>query len=338
MTTIKLTARYQLTAEAHKALVLAGTKIPREQTIEIEVPAEEAVAAGVAQITDDGDIVQIQKVSGYSYTPAEVQRLVLGCAGGERSVSHQYEPDHVLTTDEAVARYREVSRIVADAVAAEKAEKAAKAAASRAEEAAKKEAQRVLSERVMGLLTKLREGRGKLLPTGNTYPKQIKIDGETIDIETPKITDATYGEVMKIASDRNEKKKAADKAEKQAWVREHGSDRLRKALTAGVLESMRGAYADERLAHSLPGWEFDLEGSDWKDALNPSEKAIDALIAAKADKRLSEVRGLQLVREEQHVDDCDGGRRCSCEPEIIDRVCVVAFVEWTDRAVILPVE
>jgi hypothetical protein len=75
----------------------------------------------------------------------------------------------------------------------------------------------------------------------------------------------------------------AELGEAERWVREYGSQRLRKALETDLLRSAMGAYRDERLAQERPrgGWRWLPPDVELKSIVNPSERALDALLAAR---------------------------------------------------------
>ena len=109
-------------------------------------------------------------------------------------------------------------------------------------------------------------------------------------------------------AERRKAKAAADKIaqvqtsidERDAWIRAHGSARLRKGLDLGQIRAMANVYRDERIRHDLAGaapdcpsewiaWNAAPEPDD-KDLLNPSESALDALAAAKTKWQTSGAR------------------------------------------------
>ena len=69
----------------------------------------------------------------------------------------------------------------------------------------------------------------------------------------------------------------------ERWVREHGSERLRKADELGLLHRCEGIYRDERLALERPGWAWSLilGHSEDDDILNPTLEQLRALEAAR---------------------------------------------------------
>jgi hypothetical protein len=89
------------------------------------------------------------------------------------------------------------------------------------------------------------------------------------------------GDAWKAGAREATRKAELDEAER--WVHENGSSRLRKALETNLLRSAMGVYRDERLAQERPRGEWcwlppDLE---LKSIVNPSEEALDALLAAR---------------------------------------------------------
>lgn len=74
---------------------------------------------------------------------------------------------------------------------------------------------------------------------------------------------------------------ARDLAEKDAWIKAHGSDHLRRAWAAGHHSGRQ--YAIERAAFQYPGWTLDYnETSEWSSRSFPSVAALDLLEEAKA--------------------------------------------------------
>lgn len=88
--------------------------------------------------------------------------------------------------------------------------------------------------------------------------------------------------------------------EREAWIRAHGSPRLRKGLEAGLLPQMLTVYCEERIAHDFPGYEL----ATLRDAVdvvrNPSEEVLDAFTAERdrmrGRKEVDGTVGLSLIR------------------------------------------
>jgi hypothetical protein len=75
----------------------------------------------------------------------------------------------------------------------------------------------------------------------------------------------------------------AELADAERWVQQNGSPRLRKALETNLLRSAMGVYRDERLAQERPhgGWRWLPPDLELKSIVNPTEEALDALLAAR---------------------------------------------------------
>jgi len=69
--------------------------------------------------------------------------------------------------------------------------------------------------------------------------------------------------------------------ERAAWIAEHGSDRLRKALALGLADQVNRTYKDERLALERPGWRREEDSEDRAGAIEPTEEALAALEEAR---------------------------------------------------------
>ena len=102
---------------------------------------------------------------------------------------------------------------------------------------------------------------------------------------------ATAYEAAKTAKTAAEQ---AAREEREAWISEHGSERLRLAVELAI-EHER-VYLDERLAHDLPGWSWGLPDDlcgGWvtsieKPPRNPPLRALQALQALQATKLAEE--------------------------------------------------
>ncbi len=80
---------------------------------------------------------------------------------------------------------------------------------------------------------------------------------------------------------RAAEKAARVRAAREAWVSEHGSTRLRKALDAGLLEQSATVYREERLAFERPGWVGLGARDEVSEIHNPSEAALDVLFGVR---------------------------------------------------------
>lgn len=106
-------------------------------------------------------------------------------------------------------------------------------------------------------------------------------DGETLEIAygfsgCPGIAPVVeIVEKENLAAEERRKKAAAElEADRAAWIKQHGSERLKLMLANGY--ELRQTYESERGEADLPGFTIDAEGGrfDWKERGNPS---LDAL-------------------------------------------------------------
>lgn len=124
------------------------------------------------------------------------------------------------------------------------------------------------------------------------------------------------------AKRRNEMLKAAEIAERQAWIDQHGSTRLQRMAAEGI--ECQAAYRDERLATDRPGWSwYDNVMGTTKDPRNPTEDAFAVLDEA---RKIDPAAKLQYYVVEDRVDD-DGDETLGCsgyvaESEFLGRVIV----------------
>lgn len=86
-------------------------------------------------------------------------------------------------------------------------------------------------------------------------------------------------EQQRLEQDERQRTRAeAATLERDAWIGQHGSERLRLAQQAGLAGACDPAYRDERLAWALPGWRRGEPDGDRRDIRNPSEQALRALL------------------------------------------------------------
>jgi hypothetical protein len=103
-------------------------------------------------------------------------------------------------------------------------------------------------------------------------------------------------------AEEKEARAAIAAAEATTWIRAYGSERLRKALALGVaVETLAGAYRDERLATELPGFVWDGAATEKESTIiNPS---MEALIALEEARKISPGAYLCKVRRSGDFDD-----------------------------------
>ncbi len=108
----------------------------------------------------------------------------------------------------------------------------------------------------------------------------------------------------KTAAEKAEAEKAAKaalaRADMEAWIAAHGSERLRRCVAEGI--ECAAAYRDERLALERPGWEWDTDGEDLEPR-NPPEAAFAVLDEAR--ETAPEARLSHLVIADETDDDGD---------------------------------
>ena len=311
---ITLTAMYNLTEEAHRELFLTGTPTTLEQSIDVTVSAREALRTGYIRLHASGCP---------SSVVGNAQRLLsklapnLEFVGVLRETIEVQQFDHVLTTEEAtklviweMARY--------DGVLAESRAKIETDQKSRKEKEAKEKEER--RNEIEDFLTdldcytpRIKRGEPCVIDTEHTDPEWFEMEGERVvlrydladanqdwDIDRAKATKEFFIE---------ERRKRVDEAV-LAWIKEHGSPRLRKAVfEANVFDQVQELYHDERLAHDLPGWKF-LRDSKLELSFIPLWKTrtlldheIDALIEATKKWPLEKARLCMVTKE---VEDANG--------------------------------
>jgi hypothetical protein len=96
---ITLAASYQLTKKAHQDLVLKSRfkKIPRRQTVKLDLDMEQALSMGYIHIDNKG---KIHRSCPSSYLLRELQPSLTG-TGATNLSSPVLETDHILTKNEA---------------------------------------------------------------------------------------------------------------------------------------------------------------------------------------------------------------------------------------------
>jgi hypothetical protein len=302
-TAVVLVGAYLLTEEAHKNLALSGTETTRIQHVPVVLDAKEAVRTKYATIDKYGHIILL----------GSDQTLFQEIKPNPRRLetiryipSSMKEFDHILSVEEAtkivtdeMVRFDEVlaaSKAEGEAITKEREETWAKErAASKALEEERQKVKNGFLAELNCYMPRIVAGEPCVIDSNeHGTPVWFKIDGKGIDVRYDLLDSQEREMVKKTLSD--ERRKRAD-AEIAAWIKEHGSPRLKKAVEAGILWQIRGAYRSERLAIELPGWMFlsDEKQDHISDRLNPSENEIDAFIEAKkrwpeGDVRLSSVR------------------------------------------------
>lgn len=184
-------------------------------------------------------------------------------------------------------------RAVRDTVRAEAEQLAEQRAAQVAEQVAAAEARIAdLEAAPLDQLVAARQERGDL---GITLPQDGYLSASTSHPLAERLTalharrQALYRradqERARRAREEHEAREAAERAErarraaeKSAWVAEHGSDFIKKAVAAGY--DCQRRYVTERAALELPGFTVDFDDrADWRSRSCPSADALDRALA-----------------------------------------------------------
>lgn len=92
-------------------------------------------------------------------------------------------------------------------------------------------------------------------------------------VEKCLVPSAEGARLQHLGNTQEARAKEAYEAERERWIAEHGSNRLKLAAQRGYRHD--GLYRDERLAAELPGFiGFIGQRSEVKDVINPSEEAL----------------------------------------------------------------
>jgi len=117
-------------------------------------------------------------------------------------------------------------------------------------------------------------------------------------------------EVIKLLLEREEQEakdlavRERRKAEKQAWIAQHGSDRLRKAVELGY--DCQRLYVTERVQSELPEFEIDFKDTaDWCTRSCPSEEALNIVLECRNQGFDAKVVWLTDPPSSGHNDDGD---------------------------------
>lgn len=302
MPTVKLKAKYSLTLKAYKKLIEEGQNICREQEIEFEVDAAQAIVAGAAWIDFRGMIHPSKNKERELLS----QKARCNIAGILWSMDNNDPPmskslwcitddiSHVLTPEEARNRY------LATLVAQE-------------QERGRTETKKIrtlLDEWIPRILA----GEGAISET--QYSFEIRLDTVMIlskDVLENLLTDQEKERLREVIF-------LEDKGEKHVrtkWIAEHGSDALKKKLESDFDQAASKLYHSERIVREI--------GEDWffvdvlayygiVDLTDPSKIESKALSEALArwpdrmlDVRLVHVRANEIGKEEEEWDGSVNG-------------------------------
>lgn len=287
MTTITIT--YTLSEVGRRASLLAGGDGRRDQAVQVPVTPELLAQASVDL---DGHATIDMRQNGYAAiatrATVEYESVVLRVDAQDAPIA------------DPAAWVLDLARRQAEIVGAAKAEVEAMVAARRRdeEEAIAKKTQATRAEIAKWLASDPRASQ----QSGATTPWWV--GDSKVQIEYAEDPDAIRAEARR----RNDLQaaavaaaEAARIADRDTWIRAHGSDRLKKCLDLGLIDKCAGVYRDERLAHDFPGWIVDCdETAEESEIRNPS---IEALAVLEEARKISADAMLVKVREE--ASDCD---------------------------------
>lgn len=133
-------------------------------------------------------------------------------------------------------------------------------------------------------------------------------------------------------------RKAAAIADRAAWIAEHGSERLRLALSLGQEAAVHKSYLGERLAMELPGWRFSSAASDIDMEEDPREPTMEALRALRDAHTAGLQRAVELVwlTSEEQVERGEDG--CRTGDVIAATGCEALAATWQGRRIVLEIE
>lgn len=213
----------------------------------------------------------------------------------------------------------------------EEAEAAFKADEARRQQAREAEAQKeraiVADWRAGGFSGRLYETSAVLYFSKGSGQTVSSLEHAELEALRPLVEERNAAEARREAEAEAAKQAAleAARAEMIFWIRDHGSERLKKAVEANVENQCRGVYRDERLALELPGWQWLDDDAEISDARNPSEAALDALLEA----RRSQGEKVKLCKVRESCDE-------NLDEEAEDnpwREALVSSVGWAPRRV-----
>lgn len=69
--------------------------------------------------------------------------------------------------------------------------------------------------------------------------------------------------------------------DRDKWIVEHGSDRLKLALETGLVDTIEKSYFEERLTHDRPGWRLERESDRVKKIIEPTAIALEVYASNK---------------------------------------------------------
>jgi hypothetical protein len=109
--------------------------------------------------------------------------------------------------------------------------------------------------------------------------------------------------------------KSEKTSERHSWIRENGSEKLRKNLSHGM--ECRRTYVSERLSHDFPGWIFPTKGTV-REVICCESEELDLFDRLKTTAGLNEFE-LKFVQEYEKCPDGGGCEECDDDGDHISK-------------------
>ena len=112
-------------------------------------------------------------------------------------------------------------------------------------------------------------------------------------------------EKQKEEQEKQEKeKKIKEEQERIAWIKEHGSDYLKKCLDNNI--KAYPEYVTERSEKEFPEFKIDIKDeANWKELYSPSEKALNEFVEIKKEHPELKIELVYLERFDEECHPCE---------------------------------
>lgn len=266
MDMIRLT--YKLTKVAQRAAILAGVPAHETRTVAIPITAERLAIATI-------DAEGVPSIAG-SAPPLDDDWIRVD----------SYDADPAAVLDRRIAEIAERSATLASQKLAQRMEWEAQLAVSAAYVTGPGAHDRITTGRIGGPHGAW-FGFCKLQPPGTIDPNLVS--------ETARANERTVSEWLQVVTEREEHdERQAREAARHAWIREHGSERLRKCLDLGMIEACHAIYLGERREHDFPDWGF--TSGDTEEGCEVRYPTLEALQALEEARKVDKDAMLVTVR------------------------------------------
>lgn len=166
------------------------------------------------------------------------------------------------------------------------------------------------------------------VPSLVSHEVSVPVFKETIrehvaDVEAQRCRREQREAELAAKADARQAAEDAYRQERDLWVAEHGSDRLRQALRLGLLESSDKVYREERLAQEYLGWRWSVDGEEHREPRNPTKAEMDVLESVREwspDAEMAFV--VESARNDNYFLDEDDDRYMAIVTRILGHVAV----------------